>query len=121
MLADWSSSRRHKEESEQLPLGLETVTRLNPVTFKWKEGEKYDLGFVAEEVAEIDPLLATYNDDGQIEGVKYKQLTAVLVNAIQEQQEQIEQKQQQLEEQQKQIAALKTLVCADHPQAEVCL
>jgi hypothetical protein len=45
-------------------------------------------------------MLATYDDEGEIEGVKYRQLTAVSVNAIQAQQEQIA-------EQQAEIAALK--------------
>ena len=84
-----SSSARYKESIETLPLGLDAVERLRPVTFKWRDREERDLGFVAEEVAAIDPLLATYNDDGEIEGVKYRQLTAVLVNAVQEQQRQI--------------------------------
>lgn len=84
-----SSSGRYKGAIVPLSLGLETVERLRPVTFKWKDRDERDLGFVAEEVAEIAPLLATRNDDGAIEGVKYKQLTAVLVNAIQEQQQQI--------------------------------
>ena len=64
-------------------------------------------GFIAEQVAAIDPLLATYDSDGQIQGVKYPQMTAVLVNAIQEQQQQIE--------------SLKSIVCTDHPEADICL
>jgi len=72
------------------------VARLRPVSFQWKDRDVRDLGFVAEEVAEIDPLLATYNDQGEIEGVKYRQLTAVLVNAIQEQQVQIAALRQQI-------------------------
>jgi len=41
--------------------------------------------------------LATYRD-GQIEGVKYKQLTAVLVNAVKEQQAEIDALRRQLRE-----------------------
>ena len=37
----------------------------------------------------IDPILVHYNSNKQAEGVKYEQLTAVLVNAIKEQQQQI--------------------------------
>ncbi|HLA96423.1 MAG TPA: hypothetical protein VK612_11935, partial [Pyrinomonadaceae bacterium] len=59
-----------------------------------------------EEVNEIEPLFVTHNKDGQIEGVKYAQITTVLVNAIKEQQTQIE--------------ALKKLVCAQNAGAEVC-
>ena len=43
-----------------------------------------DLGFIAEEVEKVDPILVTYNEDGQVEGVKYKQLTAVVINAVKE-------------------------------------
>ena len=32
----------------------------------------------------MEPLLVMRNEDGEIEGVKYSQLTAVLVKAIQE-------------------------------------
>ena len=49
----------------------------------------HDLGFVAEEVDQVTPLLTTRNADGQIEGVKYDRISAVLVNAINEQQDQI--------------------------------
>ena len=89
-LSTCSSSARYKDDIAPLSLGLDIVEQLEPVTFTWKDHEGQDLGFVAEEVAEIDPLLATYNEEGQIEGVKYKQLTAVLVNAIKTQQRQID-------------------------------
>jgi type III secretory pathway lipoprotein EscJ len=55
----------------------------------------------------------THNANGEVEGVKYDRITAVLVNAVKEQQEQINQQQQQ-------IAGLKRLVCRNHPRATVC-
>jgi hypothetical protein len=85
-LSSCSSSLKYKENVKGLTLGLNAVNKLRPVTFDWKDGGETDLGFVAEEVEKIDPILATYKD-GKLEGVKYRQLTAVLVNAIQEQQE----------------------------------
>jgi hypothetical protein len=45
--------------------------------------DEKDLGLIAEEVEKINPLFVTY-ERGQIEGVKYPQLTAVLVNAVKE-------------------------------------
>ncbi len=63
---------------------METVEQLRPVTFKWKDREERDIGFIAEEVEEVAPLLVEYNKDGQVEGVKYSQMTAVLVKALQE-------------------------------------
>lgn len=101
IVATCSSSSRYKEAIEPLPMGLKTVERLKPVTFKWKERDELDLGFVAEQVAEIDPLLAIYNADGEIQGVKYRQLTAVLVNAVQEQQK-------RFAEQEEEIASLRS-------------
>ena len=82
------------------------MARLRPVTFRWTAGGERDLGFIAEEVAAIDPLLATYDDEGEIEGVRYRQLTAVLVKAIQAQQEQIAEQQTEIAALQEQAAKL---------------
>jgi hypothetical protein len=79
-----SSSRRYKDGIQTLDLGMEAVAMLRPVAFHWKEGNTADLGFIAEEVAAVHPLLATYDETGQVQGVKYGQLTAVLVNAVNE-------------------------------------
>jgi hypothetical protein len=85
-----SSSLRYKTNIANLHSGLNLINRLRPVTFDWKESKAHDLGLVAEEVAEVEPLLVTHNDKGQIEGVKYDRISAVLINAIKEQQAQIE-------------------------------
>lgn len=121
-----SSSGRYKEEIVPLSLGMGIVQQLQPVTFKWKDQPRRDLGFVAEAVAEISPLLTTYNAEGQIEGVKYKQLTAVLVNAIQEQQTEIIAQRQDIDELRQElkkysalseeIAAMKTLLQVNQKQ-----
>ena len=69
--------------------GLEIVDRLRPIRFTWKESGQPDIGLAAEEVAEVEPLLAFRNGQGQIEGVNYSQLTAVLVNALRQQEERL--------------------------------
>jgi hypothetical protein len=112
-LSTCSSSLRYKNNIQNFTNGLNTVRRLRPITFNWKDGGMKDVGFAAEEVEKIEPLLTTYNNKGEIEGVKYAQITPVLVNAVKEQQQTIEQ-------QQRQIDALKKLVCLSHPQADVC-
>ncbi len=88
-IATCSSSLRYKNNVASLTLGLDVVTKLRPVTFNWKDSGQADLGFVAEEVNQVTPLLTTLNKDGQIEGVKYDRISAVLVKAVQEQQHQI--------------------------------
>ncbi len=88
-IANCSSSLRYKNHIADLALGLDVIAQLRPVTFDWKDSGQADLGFVAEEVNRLTPLLTTLNAQGQIEGVKYDRITAVLVKGMQEQQAQI--------------------------------
>jgi hypothetical protein len=125
--APCSSSLRYKTNVKTFLSGLDVVKRLRPITFNWKDGGLEDLGFGAEEVFQIEPRLTVFNRKGEIEGVKYNQLTTVLVNAVNEQQAQIEAQQQHIKQQseeiraqRKEIAALKKLICLDHPAASVC-
>jgi hypothetical protein len=115
-----SSSLRYKTNVQTYVGSLDIVRRLRPITFDWRAGGRHDLGFGAEEVEKVDPLLVHYNPKGEVEGVKYKQLTAVLVNAVNEQQRTIEQQQTLLKQQQSLVEGLKQLVCQSHANAEVC-
>jgi hypothetical protein len=83
-LASCSSSERYKFDIDDLELGLATALRLHAVGYRWKGDGAADVGFVAEEIAAIDERLITRNDRGEVEGVKYDRLTAVLANAVQE-------------------------------------
>jgi hypothetical protein len=85
-----SSSLRYKTEVQSFLDGLDIINRLRPIAFTWKQGGMRDIGFGAEEVEKVEPLLTFRNDKGEIEGVKYNQLSAVFVNAFKEQQNQIE-------------------------------
>jgi hypothetical protein len=89
ILSTCSSSLRYKENVKDLDMGLPELMRMRPVSFKWKGRDENDFGFIAEEMHDINPLFNTY-EKGQIEGVKYPQLTAVIVNAVKAQQETIE-------------------------------
>ncbi len=105
-LSTCGSSLRYKDNVADLTLGLETLAKLRPVTFDWKSNGLHDLGFVAEEVNQIAPVLTTLNSDGQIEGVKYDRITAILVKGVQEQQAQIDAQQHQIDQLQAQVAQL---------------
>jgi hypothetical protein len=98
-LAICQSSLRYKEDLQPFHGGLDVVKHLQPRTFRWKSDSSEDLGFIAEEVAQVEPFLVTHNAKGEIEGVKYDRMSTVFVNAFKEQQARIER--QQLE-----IAAL---------------
>jgi hypothetical protein len=120
-----SSSIRYKQNVSPFHQGLSLITHLRPVSFEWRANHQADVGLVAEEVNTVEPLLTFRNDNGEIEGVKYNQLSAVFINAFKEQQEQIQQQQELvtrqqdqtrqqsavLRAQQEQLDALKTLVC----------
>ena len=84
VLSVCSSVRRFKQNVRPLDLGLDEVLRLKPSLYAWKGNGDVDLGFVAEEVAEISPVLTTRDRDGNLIGVKYAQLTALLTRAFQQ-------------------------------------
>ncbi len=100
------SSRRYKENIQPFVEGLALIQRLRPVTFDWKHNSIADLGVVAEEVAEIEPLLITHNAKGEIEGVKYDRIAVILVNAVKEQQAQIDAQRKLIYELQTQLKSL---------------
>jgi hypothetical protein len=90
-----TSSIRYKQNIEPLNEGLDAVMRLRPVTYEYKPGYlKTDIGrqvgFVAEDVQKIDPLLTPLDATGQPRGVEYAQMTALLARAIQDQQHEID-------------------------------
>lgn len=114
------SSLRYKTNLAPFSGGLNLVSRLQPITFNWKANGEADLGLGAEAVAEVEPLLVTHNDKGEVEGVKYDRIAVVLLNAIKEQQQQIQEQQAQIERQHHELESLKRLACLRQPKAGVC-
>jgi len=93
----WSalSDARAKLDVDDLPHGLPLVLGLRPVTFRYKGGNgRTDMGFVAQEVERL--LGDGYNvvdaggDAQRTLSLRYTELIAPLVKAVQEQQTQIE-------------------------------
>lgn len=90
------SSRRYKQDINPLNSGLAKVMQLRPVSYELRP--QFDpthlgqqVGLIAEEVDRVDPRLVSREADGSAHAVRYQQLTAVLVQAIQDQQHQITQ------------------------------
>ena len=115
-----SSSLRYKTNVAPFSFGMDLVKQLKPIAYNWKHDGAIDLGFGAEDVAKVNPLLAIYDANGQVEGVRYDRMSVAFVNALKEQQAQIESQNKKIEDQNKQIEALKQLVCADKKEAAVC-
>lgn len=88
-----TSSQRFKEHiNDWSGSGLNTILALKPKTFKYKK-DYYNLadvdflGLIAEEVAEVSPYLAEYeNQDrtGLVENVRYATIVVPLIKAVQE-------------------------------------
>jgi len=89
-----SSSRRFKEDIQDMGDASRDLMRLHPVTFRYKKpfndgSQPIQYGLIAEEVAEVYPDLVARSADGQIETVKYQLLDPMLLNEVQRQQAQI--------------------------------
>jgi hypothetical protein len=71
-IATCSSILRYRDGVEPFTGGIDLVHRLRPIGFTWKRSGGADIGFAAEEVARLDPRLATFNDNGDVEGVQVR-------------------------------------------------
>jgi hypothetical protein len=99
--AFYSSDRRLKENIKPIENSLDKIKKLNGVTFDWiklteeEKGVKHqynegsDLGVIAQEVEEVLPELVKTRKSGY-KAVDYQKLTAVLIEAVKEQQLQID-------------------------------
>jgi Chaperone of endosialidase len=90
-----SSSLRFKQHIEPLDAGLAEVMALHPVSYERKPAYNpthlgREIGLVAEEVAVVDERLIARDDQDRPLGVRYMQLTALLIRALQDQQHEIE-------------------------------
>lgn len=112
-LAQCASSMRYKRNAVPFESGMEVVRALEPIRFEWIDGGMQDVGFSAEAVAEIEPLLVSHNTEGAVEGVRYDRMAVLFVNALKAQQAQIESQQARLE-------ALEALLCELHPAHVAC-
>jgi len=93
-LGTLSSSRRTKEDIQDLGEAGTAVQRLRPVRFRYitpfADGSTpVQYGLIAEEVEEVLPELVAYGDDGRPESVKYHILPTLLVAEVQRLQREI--------------------------------
>ena len=80
-----------KTNVKDLNYGLDTIMKLKPKQYDWKKDNRKDIGFIAQEVEEVIPEIVKDNEwfDDKIKTMDYEKLTAVLIKAVQEQQQQI--------------------------------
>jgi hypothetical protein len=115
------SDARLKFDVIPLTQSLDKVLQLQGVTHRWNEkvGEfgvtdmdRTELGFIAQDVAQVVPELVTEGSDGYFR-LNYTKMAPLLVEGIKEQQAQIELLQQENNQ-------LKTYLCTTDPAAPFC-
>ncbi|MDG5815498.1 tail fiber domain-containing protein [Chitinispirillales bacterium ANBcel5] len=101
-----TSDSTFKTITDTITNALSTVSSLQGIGFNWKADEypernfsdRRQIGFIAQEVEQVLPELVHTDADGY-KSLSYDKLTAVLVEAIKEQQMVIEEQNAQMEEQ----------------------
>ena len=89
------SSRRYKDDIQDMGTASSGLMQLRPVTFRYKkaspDGSKpLEYGLIAEQVAEVYPDLVAYSSTGEVETVQYHKLNVMLLNEVQKQQRRID-------------------------------
>lgn len=110
-----TSDVRLKEDVAPLLNTLDGITALQGVRYQWKHenysgpesSEDFKIGFIGQEVASVFPELVATDAEGYI-SLNYSRLTAVLVEAIKEQQQLIQQQASALREALQRIARIET-------------
>src|SRR5262249_52284553 len=105
-----SSSRRFKDDIQDMGEASSYLMKLRPVTFRYKQAQEdgsYPLqyGLVAEAVAEVNPGLVQFDKEGQAQTVLYHVLTTLLLNEVQKEHQKIEDQQKLIQSQQEQLKA----------------
>lgn len=87
-----ASSRRYKQDIQDMGSSTERLFGLRPVTFRYKvhpDGPVH-FGLIAEEVDEVMPELVVRGKDGQTETVAYQELAPMLLNEVQKQRRELQ-------------------------------
>jgi hypothetical protein len=103
------SSQRFKKDIQDMGSQSEAILALRPVTFHYKvdtTGKTAQFGLIAEEVAKIDPNLVARDAKGQVVGVRYDAVNAMLLHEFQKQHEQVVTQQKTIADLQSQVATL---------------
>ena len=101
----------YKENVVNLDYGLTEILKIRPRRYNLKDTGEESFGMIAQEFELVVPELVR-GEDGY-KSIGYSGLAPVFVNAIQEQQEQIEELELEIEK-------LKSIVCLDNPELEMC-
>ena len=94
IIAFSSSDRRWKENIKSIEDALNKISKINGVTFDWKEltneekrsqhsNEGHDVGVIAQEIEKVLPEIVTTRPNGY-KAVQYEKIVPLLIEAIKE-------------------------------------
>ena len=112
-----NSSRRYKEDIQDMGEASSRLMQLRPVTYRYTQayadGSKpIDYGLIAEEVEQVYPDLVAHLKNGEVETVQYHKINAMLLNEVQKQHRQIGEQQSVMDAQQRELTDLKARLAA---------
>ena len=85
------SSSRFKTNIRTIDNAIGKIKDMRGVYFEWKDSNKSDIGFIAEEVGDVIPEAVAYEDNGvDASSMSYQKLVSLLLQSAKEQQEIIE-------------------------------
>ena len=85
------SSKRYKKDVEPLESAINTISKLQGVSYNWKDTGKKDFGFIAEDVGKVIPEIVEWSADPQYANtMDYTRIISFLVEAVKEQQNKID-------------------------------
>ncbi len=107
-----TSSARFKKEIKPMDKASEAILKLKPVGFQYKSDPTgtRQFGLIAEEVAKVDPDLVTRDRKGEIYGVRYESVNAMLLNEFLKEHTAFVEEQGKVQEQQAAITQLQSTV-----------
>lgn len=82
------SDIRLKKDIKPLKSALSTLGKLQGKSYRWKDNNEPDIGLIAQELEKVIPELVKTDNKGY-KSIVYQKLTAVLIEAVKEQQQEI--------------------------------
>jgi len=93
------SSKRYKKDVETLEQPLDTISKLDGVSFKWKDTDRLDYGFIAEDVGKVLPNIVQWEENGvDAASLDYIKIISFLVEGVKEQNKKIENLEKKIED-----------------------
>jgi hypothetical protein len=108
----FTSSAKYKTDIKNLSVDFDKVLSLQPVEYIDKDSGYRGVGLIAEDVVKLVPDLATYWN-GTPDSVNYMILPVYMLPVLKSDHAAIQALQDEIEQ-------LKSIVCLDHPEAELC-